>query len=139
MRYNVVNVLELSTQDLMRGRFCMTRVAIIGSRSLTNVDISKFVPKNTTEIISGGARGIDTLAEKYADKNGIPKIIIKPDYKKYGRYVAPLKRNAVIVKLADVIIALWDGKSRGTKYTIDHAKKCGKPTKIYVSKMQILF
>ncbi len=108
------------------------KVAIIGSRSLTDIDISKFIPKDTTEIISGGAHGIDTLAEKYADKNGIPKTIIKPDYKKYGRYVAPLKRNTVIVELADVVIAFWDGKSRGTKFTVDLAKKSGKSVKIQV-------
>ena len=44
------------------------RVAIIGSRNLT-VDISKYIPDGTTESISGGAKGIDTLAEKYADEH----------------------------------------------------------------------
>ena len=107
------------------------KVAIIGSRNLTNVEISKYIPENTAGIISGGARGIDTLAEAWADKNGISKIIIKPEYEKFKRG-APLKRNEKIVELADVIIALWDGKSRGTKFTIDYAKKLKKEVKVYV-------
>ena len=107
------------------------KVAIIGSRNLVNVDLSEYIPKNVTEIISGGAKGIDTLAEEWADKNGIPKTIIKPEYEKYKRG-APLKRNEKIVERADVIIALWDGKSRGTKFTIDYAKKLQKEVKIYV-------
>lgn len=108
------------------------KVAIIGSRSLTNVEISKYIPENVTEIISGGAKGIDTLAEEWADKNGIPKTIIKPEYEKYKRG-APLKRNEKIVESADIIIALWDGKSRGTKFTIDYAKKLNKEVKIYIA------
>lgn len=107
------------------------KVAIIGSRNLVNVEISKYIPENTAEIISGGARGIDTLAEEWADKNGISKIIIKPEYERYKRG-APLKRNEKIVELADVIIALWDGKSRGTKFTIDYAKELKKEVKVYI-------
>ena len=107
------------------------KVAVIGSRDLINVEISKYIPENTAEIISGGARGIDTLAEEWADENGISKIIIKPEYERYKRG-APLKRNKKIVELADVIIALWDGKSRGTKFTIDYAKNLKKEVKIYV-------
>ena len=107
------------------------KVAIIGSRNLVNVEISKYIPENTAEIISGGARGINTLAEAWADKNGISKIIIKPEYEKFKRG-APLKRNEKIVELADVIIALWDGKSRGTKFTIDYAKKLKKEVKVYI-------
>ena len=105
------------------------RIAIIGSRSL-NIDISKFVSEKTTTIVSGGAKGIDRQAEKYADEKFIPKLIIKPEYDKYGNK-APLIRNKVIVNLADVIIAIWDGKSRGTKYTIDYAKKIGKDVRVY--------
>ena len=107
------------------------KIAIIGSRSLTNVDISKYLPENITEIISGGAKGIDSLAEQYADKNGIAKTIIRPDYKRYKRG-APLKRNKEIVQLADKIIALWDGTSRGTKFTIDCAKRLGKDIDVYI-------
>ena len=108
------------------------KVAIIGSRNLINVEISKYIPENVTEIISGGAIGIDTLAEEVADKRRISKSIIRPEYDKYGKR-APLIRNKEIVKRAELVIAFWDGKSRGTKFTIDYAKKLNKEVKIYIA------
>ena len=107
------------------------KVAIIGSRSLVGVEISKYIPENVREIISGGAIGIDTLAEKVADERRISKSIIRPEYDKYGKK-APLIRNKEIVERADFVIAFWDGKSRGTKFTIDYAKKLNKKVRIYV-------
>lgn len=104
------------------------RVAIVGSRNLS-VDIGKYIPKNITALVSGGAKGIDTLAERWADRNNIPKLIIKPDYDTYGRS-APIRRNRTIVENADFVLAIWDGKSRGTKFTIDYAKERGIPVQI---------
>ena len=46
------------------------KAAIIGSRNITNIDLSRFIPKETTEIISGGAKGVDTIAKEYALENG---------------------------------------------------------------------
>ena len=107
------------------------KVAIVGSRNLTNVDISEFIPAGTREIVSGGAAEIDTLAEKWADKNRISKTVIRPEYSKYGRS-APLVRNKEIVQRADVVVAIWDGKSRGTKYTIEYARQAGKQVKVHI-------
>lgn len=105
------------------------RIAIIGSRSL-NVCIDKYVPQNVELIVSGGAKGIDRIAENYADRKGIKKLIIKPDYQKFGK-VAPLVRNKEIVENSDLILAFWDGKSRGTMHGVKYAIKCGKKVQLH--------
>lgn len=101
------------------------KVLVIGSRDIQDFNLSAYIPSQTTHIISGGARGIDRLAESYADEHHLSKIIIRPMYALYGRR-APLKRNEQMVEMADNVIAIWDGVSKGTKYTIDYARKMGK-------------
>ena len=54
------------------------KLLIVGSRSITDYDLSSVVPEEVSVIISGGARGVDTLAEEYADKRKISKIILQP-------------------------------------------------------------
>ena len=76
-------------------------------------------------IISGGANGADTLAEMFADKFGCPILIIRPDWDAYGKRAGFL-RNEEIVNEADVVLAFWDGESKGTKHTINLTKKAGK-------------
>ena len=107
------------------------KLAIIGSRSL-NFNFEKHISPDIDTIVSGGASGIDTLAEKYADEHNIDKIIIKPDYRKFGKY-APIKRNKSIIELADIVVAFWGGQSSGTKFSIDYAKSIGK--KVIVHKI----
>lgn len=105
------------------------KLLIAGSRSITEFDLEGHIPPEVTVIISGGAKGIDTLAEQYADAHGIEKIIIKPDYNRYKRG-APLKRDEEMVELADAVLVIWDGVSRGTKYTADYARKKNKPVTV---------
>ncbi len=106
------------------------RVAVIGSRSIKNADISQYIPAETTEIITGGAVGVDRLAEREARLRGIALTVFKPDYEAHGKS-APLVRNKLIAKECDVLIAFWDGSSRGTVFTWRYAAKLGKPVKIY--------
>ena len=101
------------------------KLLIAGSRSIKEYDLEKHVPKETTVIITGGAGGIDTLAEKYADKKRLSKLVLRPEYSLYGRY-APLKRNEKMAELCDVALIIWDGSSRGTKYTMNYLDKMGK-------------
>ena len=68
---------------------------------------------------------MDTLAEEYADKKRLSKLILRPRYELYGR-AAPIKRNEEMIELCDSALIIWDGQSRGTKYSIDYARKIGK-------------
>lgn len=107
------------------------RVAVIGSRSLVVCDLGAYLPKDTTQIISGGATGIDTCAKEYALSHGIEYVEFLPDYSHYGRS-APLKRNHSIVENAELVLAFWDGKSHGTKYTIGLCRQKGIPVRIFI-------
>lgn len=102
------------------------RIAIIGSRGLTPIIHLKNTP---TLIVSGGAKGVDTCAKIYAIANNIPLKEILPNYRLFGKS-APLIRNKEIVENCDILIAYWDGVSKGTKFTIDYAIKLGKKTYI---------
>ena len=104
---------------------------IIGSRNIKNVDLSLYVPDGVDLIISGGAAGVDTLAEEYADKKRISKLILRPQYALYRRG-APLKRNEIMVDICDKVLVFWDGISKGTKYTIDYAKAISKEIEVII-------
>ncbi len=101
------------------------KIAVIGSRNLIVKDLGRYLPENVTEIVSGGARGIDACAREYAKAHGIKLTEFLPEYEKYGRS-APLKRNLQIIDYADLVLAFWDGHSRGTKFVIDNCKKKNK-------------
>ena len=101
------------------------KLLIVGSRSIKNFDLSPYICKDVDTIISGGASGIDYLAEKYADTHHLSKYILRPHYNLYRR-AAPLKRNEQMVDMADAIIVVWDGYSKGTEYTIKYAEKINK-------------
>lgn len=87
------------------------------------VDESGF---NVTEVVSGGCRGIDTNAEDWAHQEGIPTSRFMANWEKYGRSAGP-KRNQRMGAYADALIALWDGKSRGTLNMINIMRELGKP------------
>lgn len=107
------------------------KVAVIGSRGLSVSDLSRYLPENTTEIVSGGAKGVDTSAREYALAHGIKLTEFLSEYTKYGRS-APLKRNITIIEYSDIVIAFWDGKSRGTKFVIDNCRKLGVEVRVYI-------
>lgn len=107
------------------------KVAIIGSRNMNVENLQDYLPEGTDEIVSGGARGIDTCARNYALKNDLKLTEFRPEYNKYGRG-APLIRNETIVNYADMVLAFWDGESRGTKFVINYCEKVGKECKIFI-------
>ncbi len=106
------------------------KVAVIGSRNLTIDNLEDYLPEDTTEIVSGGAKGVDTGAREYAEKTGLKLTQFLPDYEHYGK-AAPLKRNDQIIDYADIVLAFWDGKSRGTLYVINHCRKKNKKVVVH--------
>jgi len=107
------------------------KIAVIGSRNISVSNIEKYMPFNVTCIVSGGAKGIDSVAREYAELREIPLIEYLPKYNMYGRY-APLKRNIEICENSDMVIAFWDGESRGTKFVIDYCTKHNKDIEVYI-------
>lgn len=104
------------------------KLAIVGSRRLT-ADPSGYVPTDVTEIVSGGAHGVDQCAKAYAQANGLKLTEFLPAYARYGQ-AAPLRRNEEIVRYADAVLVFWDGESAGTRYVIELCKTYGKPVQI---------
>ena len=101
------------------------KLLIVGSRSITDFDLSPYIAAEVDTIISGGAGGVDSLAEAYADLHRLSKYIMRPRYDLYGRG-APLRRNEQMVDLADAVLIVWDGKSKGTNYTLKYSQKKNK-------------
>ena len=106
-------------------------LAITGSRKYNDyqelMQVIKSLAPDATTIISGGAKGADTLAAKYANEHKLTLVEIKPDYKKYLARVAPLMRNTTIVAKADKVIAFYyKTQSGGTLDTAKKAKRAGK-------------
>jgi len=106
------------------------KAAIVGSRSLEPELPTELIGTDFQQIISGGAKGIDTSARNYAKKHHIQILEILPEYDLYGK-AAPLKRNDWILELSDVVYIFWDGKSRGSNYMIEHCRKTQKPMKLF--------
>jgi len=114
----------------------MSSLGIVGYRGFTDYEkFSQLVDEYIEEIgtpefiISGGAKGADTMAEKYAQEHNIPTKIFKPDWDKYGK-VAGIMRNTDIIQNSTHVIAFLSQKSIGTVDSINKAKKFNKVLKI---------
>lgn len=105
------------------------KLAIVGSRNLTNIVLDRYISEEVKEIVSGGAVGVDQIAAEYAKNNAIKFTEFLPEYERYGR-AAPIVRNKKIVDYADKIIVFWNGESKGTLSVINYAKKIGKTVEV---------
>ena len=119
-------------------------IAIVGGRDFNDYTLLKEsilayidAHEKPENIVSGGAKGADTLATQFATEMGIPVLIFKPDYQRYGRG-ATLVRNTQIIENAEVVFAFWDGQSKGTKDSIKKAEKLEKELYIITYKQSIL-
>lgn len=98
------------------------KVIIAGSRTITDYKLVKeFVDKqelDITEIVCGKASGVDSLGEKYALEKNIPVKYFPADWNAYGKS-AGYKRNLQMGEYGDLLILIWDGKSKGSKLMKD--------------------
>jgi hypothetical protein len=113
------------------------KLAIVGSRNFTDIDkFNKCITEvvelwgKPDEVVSGGARGADTLGEKWAQANGIPTTIYKPDWTKYGKR-AGIIRNIDIITRASHVIAFPSKSGKGTQHSIKLAKEQSKKLLVY--------
>jgi hypothetical protein len=104
------------------------KVIIAGSRTITDYALlmqavvqSEF---EITTVVSGMARGVDSLGITYAELHRLPLWQYPADWSRYGR-AAGIQRNKKMAMVADALIAVWDGQSRGTKNMIDEATRKG--------------
>lgn len=109
------------------------KVIIAGGRNVTdqhyvNLACTK-APFTITEVVSGCANGVDTLGEVWAIHHEIPIKKFPADWDQHGRRAGSL-RNIQMGDYAQALIAVWDGKSRGTKHMIDYMKSINKPVYI---------
>lgn len=107
------------------------KVAVIGSRGVSVEDLEEYLPPATSEIVSGGAMGVDDSAAAYAIKARLPLTVFHPDYDSFGKK-APLMRNLEIIRYADLVLAFWDGRSRGTRFVIENCRRMHTPINVFL-------
>ncbi len=106
------------------------KVIVAGSRSIHSFEaVARAIERSgfsISEVVSGGAEGVDQIGKGWAYAHSIPSKQFNPAWKENGKAAGPM-RNREMAKYADALIAVWDGKSRGTKNMIEEMKKLNKP------------
>lgn len=113
-------------------------LAIVGSRTFNDYAYLCSILEWYTirSIVSGGAKGADSLAKRYANEHNLTILEFIPDWNKLGKS-AGYKRNEQIVNACDEVIAFWDGQSKGTAHTIKIAQDRGIPVSVYWPQKQV--
>jgi hypothetical protein len=110
------------------------KVIVAGCRYLTKYEYVEeaieTAPHLITELVSGKARGVDTLGEVWAKRNNVPIKSFPADWDKHGKAAGHI-RNAQMGDYADALIAVWDGHSPGTRHMITYMHKLGKPVFVF--------
>ena len=103
------------------------KVGVIGSSTFNDYEKLKEVLNklNISLLVSGGANGADKLGERYANENNIPTKIFLPDWEKYGKR-AGFIRNSDIINESELVVAFWDGFSKGCEDSLKKAEKLNK-------------
>ncbi len=113
----------------------MTRIIVAGGRDFNDYRyLCKCMDEliagiaDAVEIVSGRAKGADSLGEQYATERGLRNIVFKPDWKQYGKAAGVLRNQQMLhyaMEEYPILAAFWDGKSEGTRDMIDRARKAG--------------
>lgn len=111
------------------------RTIIAGSRDIVEyqhvLDAIRLSGFTITAVISGHARGVDTLGERWAAEHSIAAHLYPAEWGRLGKYAGRM-RNLAMANNADALIAVWDGKSTGTKHMIVTMRAAGKPTFVHL-------
>jgi hypothetical protein len=111
------------------------KILIAGSRSITDYEVVKEGILRAgfmiTEVVSGGAHGVDKLGERWAQEHALPVKQFLPDWNTYGKRAGPI-RNSEMVKYCEGAVIIFDGTSRGTQDTITKMQAVNKQVFIYV-------
>jgi len=87
-------------------------------------------------VLSGGARGVDRLGERWAAEHGLPWLVMPADWDRNGR-AAGLIRNCEMAQIAGQAIVLWDGHSRGTAHMIEQMRQLNKPVHVKIVNLHL--
>jgi len=114
------------------------RVAIVGSRRFTEPDrvteyVNSLPPR--ASIITGSASGVDAAATKAARAKGIPVQVLPASFDELADASKSVARNQRLVDACDVLVAFWDGASKGTRATVDRALDSGKEVHVFVARI----
>jgi hypothetical protein len=100
------------------------KTIVAGSRGVSSYRIVAWAIESSgfdiTEVISGGARGVDQLGEEWARKHKVPVSVFAADWRAQGKSAGVI-RNLRMAECADALVAVWDDVSRGTKHMIETA------------------
>ena len=116
------------------------KLIIAGSRDITDYNIVRKAVIDMglwkqygkqIEVVCGMARGVDLEGWKFAKKNGLVIHEFPADWNNKGRGAGHI-RNKEMGNFADELLAIWDGKSRGTKQMIEYMQSLGKPTHVFI-------
>lgn len=112
------------------------RIAVVGSREFSEPErVRAFIaslPPHTI-IVSGMARGVDTIAREAAIERGLNIIDVPAQWQAHGRG-AGFRRNGIIVEISDEVVAFWDGESKGTAHTLSLCRREGKKLRVFTPK-----
>lgn len=113
------------------------KVIIAGGRDFTNYALVETAIKvsgfEISQVVSGKAKGVDTLGEVWALANNVPVEAFPADWSQHGRAAGPI-RNREMAEYADALIAIWDGESKGTANMIQQARNKKLDVFIYLVK-----